>query len=303
MVIEGQDKIYSGEFNDKKDEYEQACFWLQNEFGINYKQNRYGLYIKDLRKFINPNNKELPKGDLIEHFHTFIQSTTEAYQLIRIWRTFKSSTYEGLSERIKKIVKGQASRKQAIIKKGSNDVARDFAFELSVASRFSKAGYEIDLNQVADVVVSLNKSTLFVECKRVTSEAKLYTRIKEAVEQIDTRIGSDRKNKHGFVAIDVTDLIDPSHRFHAVFNEEQFLINVKSLIQQFVLEREERLIPLLNRNVVGFMFEYSSAGLLVGGNEPKMGYSRAASVLHTASHKKNEKVLYEFYGKIGNQNL
>ncbi|MCF2849976.1 hypothetical protein NH514_22095 [Pseudoalteromonas sp. ACER1] len=300
--------MYEGEFKDRRKEFSEACQWLSDELGFPYKSTRMGDYERLLKTFVSPGAKVPTEQDLIDDFYHFMQAATEACQIIRLWNTFKDGKQEGLKSRIKHVMSGKSLRAEAIKKnaKGENDdPARDFAFELNIASRFLKGGYEVDLTDDCDVVVNIGKDTLYVECKRIKSIKKLAARIKKASSQIDTRIGANRKNKYGLIALDVTDVLLPEGRVAVASNVHYYDMEIQRAITNFAKEQEHVSTKNAGRNVAGILFEFSSSAFFSHEEkEPSLGFGRSACMYrHASQNKKSLALVSGFIGKIANQNL
>jgi len=249
--------MYHGEFTDRKKEFSDACEWLSQEMGFPYNSTRMGDYERLLKTFVNPGAKDPTDRDLIDDFYNFMQAATEACQITRLWNTFKDGQHKGLKDRIKHVMSGKSIRAEAIKKnkKGQNDdPARDFAFELNIASRFIKGGYEVDLTNNCDVVVTIGKDKLYVECKRLKSMKKLASRINEASSQIDTRIGANRKNKYGMIALDVTDVLLPEGTVTATSDVRLYNMRIQKAITDFAREQQEVSARNTGRNVACILF-------------------------------------------------
>ena len=303
-----QTTMFHGEFADRKKEFSEACEWLTTEMGFPYKNTRMGDYERLMKTFFDSKSASHADEELMSVFYEFMQASTEACQIIRLWNTFKEGTHNGLKERIKHVMSGKSIRAEAI-KKNSNgqsdDPARDFAFELNIASRFLKGGYEVDLSDACDVVVNINKNKLFVECKRIKSLKKLGQRIKEASKQIDVRIGSNRQNKFGLIAVDVTDIILPEGSVTVTSDARFYDLEIKTKITNFARDYQDIAVRNIGRNVSGVLFEFSSCAFLSGKDKlPSLGFGRSACMYrHVGMGKKSLSVVNDFIDKIANQNL
>lgn len=300
--------IFDGDFSKVREQFTEACEWIDRELGFKYKSTRIGEYEDNLKLFVNAVGT-IPEDDkeLMDKFYIFMQSATEACQIIRIWNTFKGGDHQGLRERVKKIMTGKSLRAEAIRKnsKGnSDDPARDFAFELNIASRFLKGGYEVDLTEECDVVVDLVGKKLYVECKRIKSEKQLGKRVKSASKQITRRIGANRKKKYGLVALDITDLLIPEGTVTITSNIASFDHRIKSLVTDYAKENSEIVGNNITRDVIGTLFEFSSSAFISKKDEePKLGFGRSACMSRLGIKKKSIDVVDEFIDKIANQNI
>ena len=189
--------------------YDEVCN-LFSELGFEYSKNRYGIYKKCFQKFSDLADGKKTEANLIGFKRSFDNAYIEVNEIIRIKNCLSSIDASEFLEQVKKVTSGQEFRGNT-----DNDQARDFLFELSIASRFIQAGYSVTLNGICDVVVDLiDDGMLFVECKRVKSEAQIEKNIKKANKQVLKRIGSESSSKvHGLVAVNITDLLPKMNMF------------------------------------------------------------------------------------------
>ena len=73
----------------------------------------------------------------------------------------------------------------------------DFAFELSVASRFLSAGHPVESGTLADVVAIVGRHKIYVECKRIQSDRKFITRVGEAAKQASKNYFAEKECERG----------------------------------------------------------------------------------------------------------
>jgi Holliday junction resolvase len=118
-----------------------------------------------------------------------------------ILKGLKKHLPKGVEEKLNKVVGG---RDFAALDKDSS--SRNTQFELRIASYFCQAGYSVDMSDLTDIVATHDRTTYFVECKRVTSSSALNKRLKEAKKQLKTRLArfSLIPREFGVIAIDVT---------------------------------------------------------------------------------------------------
>jgi hypothetical protein len=125
----------------------------------------------------------------------------EVHELTWISESLCDKSILGVEGKLTKVVKG--SDFAAL---DSNTESRNTQFELRIASHFARAGYQIALHDLTDIVATRRRATYHVECKRVASEQQLGRRIKEATDQLRERIPSSNfwHGHHGLVAVEVT---------------------------------------------------------------------------------------------------
>jgi len=190
--------------------FDEVCCWF-TDLGFEYSRNRYGIYKKVFDRFI-----ELTKGienenDLLDFKKSFDNAYIEVNEIIRVHNCLKNLDSSDFIDQIKKVISGQEFRGNT-----NNDQARDFLFELSVASRFISAGYSVSLTSICDVVVDLgDDGTLFVECKRIKSAKQIDRNVKKANKQILKRIEEQSSSQvHGLVAVNITDLLPKNNMLY-----------------------------------------------------------------------------------------
>lgn len=125
----------------------------------------------------------------------------EVDELMWILKGFKTHVPNGLVGRLKDLVSG--SDFAAL---DTNSRARNFEFELRVASYFCQAGYQVDLSTATDIIALKDDFAFFIECKRVASASQIKQRLAEAMKQLNRRMPKNHlnRNAYGYVALDVT---------------------------------------------------------------------------------------------------
>ena len=175
-----------------------ATDWITNDLGLNYNKTRLGKYLNYLQ------GKEQLSS--LDDFKQYIMTAREVDDLLRVFNSFIGLSDSEVSEKIKTVISGQYYRFEAA--KEEVDRSRDYLHELSIASRFKNSGLKVDITGVCDVVIQYEKLSVYIECKRIKSELQLMKRFKKAEKQLKVRLGTNRKNKIGFIALDITDLIN-----------------------------------------------------------------------------------------------
>ena len=269
---------YVHQFDDLLFMYSDVCDWF-SKLGFVYTRNRYGLYKKHFEQFLeivkNQSVDEL-KGELLTFKKSFDNAYLEVNEIIRIYNNLKGIDSKEFLEQIKKVASGHEFRAN-----GESDQARDFLFELSVASRFIKAGYSVSLSGICDVVVDMGaEGTLFVECKRIKSENKLDTNIKKANKQITKRIKSFASSKvKGLVAVNITDLLPQTNRFYPDSMNASTAIH-RGVSNNYVKNRMIKFTSGQNNKCYGVLCESAMMHYLSAESEiPGFTYSRHTEYL------------------------
>lgn len=176
------------------DKMKDVLEWLQNRgYGANL--SRYSKYKGYIDDFYKGNPDDLL--DLKNRFEKLNEALQECVQIIQVYEAFKDEKSKGFVERLEKVVYGTDfynSEKQS-------DQARDFLYELLVASWFKRWGYDIDFDQITDVVAKRDGKTVYVECKRIKSIRALEENFKKACKQL-SKVEDDTEH-YGIVFIDV----------------------------------------------------------------------------------------------------
>ncbi len=127
--------------------YNEVVDWL-NSIGFIYSKTRFGGYKKIIESFLTGSmeisNTEI---EIESRLHEYLNAHSELTEITRIYNDV--SKYQVLSDytvQMKKVMSGQAFRNYS-----EKDQSRDFAFELTMAARFIRGGYNAELNQLADI--------------------------------------------------------------------------------------------------------------------------------------------------------
>jgi hypothetical protein len=181
---------------------EKALAWLEG-MGISTRTKRHAQYLRTLNKI----DKEWQvRGDMRARdvpVESKLMTTAgaEAFQLIRIWRAFAGREPEGLRRKLKTFAGGPPLEGDENPKNSGNS-ARDIGFELEVAAYFNGVG-AVDLTRGVDVVVPFLGMSLFLECKRPSSEAMIAENLDRAGDQIMGELDKTQLASYGIPAISV----------------------------------------------------------------------------------------------------
>ncbi|NNA51218.1 hypothetical protein [Pseudomonas lactis] len=295
--MKSDDKQYSHQLDNLISLYAEACEWL-NELGIAYSKNRYGVYKQHFEKFteLENNYSKLENEDLLSFKKKFDNAYLEVNQLIRIYDRLKEIDSGEFMEQIRKVASGQEFRANS-----ENDQARDFLFELSIASRFMKAGFSISLTGICDVVVDLvGDGKLFVECKRIKSQTKIGANIKKASKQIHSRVKADASSKvYGLIAINVSDLLPSSSALRPNSMKEGTAIH-RAISNNFIRANLEQITSERRGKSLGVMcVSEVMTHLLVDAKTPGLFYSRHTEFIPYCKSS----ILEELAPRISNQDI
>lgn len=176
------------------DKMGEVLDWFK-EKGLEAHLSRYSKYKDYINDFYRGNPMDLP--DLERRFEKLNDSFQECVQIVQIYDAFKNEKSEGFTERLKKIVYGTDFYNP----EKKSDPPRDYLYELLVAAWFKGWGYDIDFDQITDVVAQRDGKTVYVECKRIKSIKALEENFKKACKQLEKV--QDNTEHYGVVFIDV----------------------------------------------------------------------------------------------------
>lgn len=186
------------------EELKEFKAWVE-ERGLHVASTRLGRYIKAYQQLSTFTGWPEDLSD--ESREKFLFVMREAQELCWIYKGLKCAEPPGTLEILKKVLGGAELSRNDNPKAG----ARNFQFELRIASYFLQAGYEVDLSQQSDLVVQLPEYTLYVECKRLSSPKKVKQRAQEALTQLRHRFLENRRSSKcfGLAVFDVSKILYP----------------------------------------------------------------------------------------------
>ncbi|WP_281184444.1 hypothetical protein [Trichlorobacter lovleyi] len=282
------------------DKFGEVCTWFE-ELGFSYARTRYGLYEKTFLAFEDSARGDSKKTVTLDQKRKFDNAYLEANEIIRVQADLSTINSDQFIEQLKFVLSGQEFRNQT-----SNDAARDFLFEISIASRFIRAGYSVSLNGICDVVVTMGDGyVLFIECKRIKSEKRIRDNVKKANKQIVSRIQNYALPKaKGLVAINITDLIPETNNLLPDSPVAGTIIH-KLLMNKFLDAHTSSIFDGKSKHCVGVLCE-SSRVHYFSKNSPQQGlqYSRHTSFApYDAPGSLSYNMIESIAPKICNQNI
>lgn len=257
--------FFTHDFSSLLSNYEEVCAWFDS-LGFRFAITRYGIYHKNIQKLSRLSDGEkifdnITNENLDKSIRELLNSHIEANEIIRIYNDIRKLDSQGYLDQIKKVISGQEFRATS-----DSDPARDFLFELSTASRFLRAGYNVSLKSVCDIIVDLpDGRQLFVECKRIKSLKKLSKNVKMANQQIVRRVKDSSSLKNiGLVAVNVTDLLPKISPIH--LEDIRLVTRVhRDLSRKFIMDNLEGFTAGNNNKCLGVMCESSISKFAPGG--------------------------------------
>lgn len=198
--------------------FKEACDWFSKQ-GFDYSRTRYKVYEKKLNK--------LEETVLQEDIQGLKNSFLEVNDFLKIYENLKDIEVNHWQDQLKFLFKGQEFV-------SNNDQARDYLFELFVASKFVQANFKVYLNSITDIIAQKNNKLIYIECKKIKSPNTIYKNIKKASVQINSRIQDG--SGIGLVFIDISSVFDGGYLVSAKPSE-----NTRKL--------KERMTNFLEKNI------------------------------------------------------
>ncbi len=222
---------------------DEVMTWIRN-ININVDISRYSRYKAYIDDFYAPKNLENYKktGSLDEmevRFKKLNEAAQECFHLVQIYDAFKDENSNGLRERLRKVIAGSDffdSNKSA-------DSARDFLYEVLVGSWFkSKWGYNIDFDNLTDVVASKRNIVVYIECKRIKSIKTLEQNLKKACKQLSLVHDTPTNTNKKLVFIDVYNCISDKLPDYEYATIAEMKIKVDDVLKNDFFKQKEALI-------------------------------------------------------------
>ncbi len=226
-------------FMDKMDE---VIRWLESK-GLKATQSRYAKYKDYIDDFYKKGNRE-DLADLEQRFKKLNDAVQECIQIVQVFNSFKNEKSIGFEERLQKAVYGTDFYNP----ENKIDQPRDFLYELLIASWFNRLGYEIDFEQLTDVVANRNGTTIYIECKRIKSINRLEENLKKACKQL-SKINNDA-NHYGLIFIDIYNCVADKIRDYEYSDIPTMIEEVKDVLKNNFIDPSSGLIEkILTRNL------------------------------------------------------
>lgn len=230
----------------------EALEWLR-EHGGSVRADRYHSYIKSIESF--GDSEKSP--DTEEEFYRFLNAQSETNDLIRVYQALRATDSSNYQRTLKRIASGKVFRGAT-----SHQPERDFLYELSVAARILRAGYEVVLNELADITTIVEGRKVYVEAKRIKSRGQLGKRISEANKQLVRRISQDLSSRPvGFAAIGLTDILNPDNSMAFVEEAEFLRQRNASALHSFVAKHDVDFLRGMTNRCMGVLADFSMQGM------------------------------------------
>lgn len=188
----------------------------------------------------------------------------EASDLQAIHAGLRGGDIPGLRERLAELVQGPEQMANEEMTAGGIH-ARNIGFELIMAARLRSAGYEPVLDQRADIIFTVDKQRVVVECKRVRRPETVRARLRHARQQaLSDTGGIDAELNSVLLAVEVSVVVNPGNP----------LLAADKPLPQVLSELSDRIAHSVNvsvrdlwhRRILGVAVRFS--GLIVADGLP-----------------------------------
>ncbi|MBO1924582.1 hypothetical protein [Thiomicrorhabdus sp. 6S3-12] len=291
-------------YSDKFEQYSEALAWL-NKIGVKFSASRIKHYHKTI-EYWKDNYRDADDLEVKNEFPNFFSSLFEIYDFIEIYKAFGNEPTDNLHHIIEKLQKGVNGPIHSHDESATSTEARNFLFEALVAAKSHnpEKGIEAILDAFTDTGVSIEKTKIWIECKRIFSKKKLQANIKKASKQLISHIGRNIGTRHkGVVAIEVTKLINPANDILVAENDSKLKSYIDQTMDSFIQENSEvweTIYKTKNKKIIGTIIKFSfmasseSRNLLVHSSQwgvnPRPGISDDdKNLLIKLTNKMNER--------------
>ena len=272
----------------------ESVEWLR-ELGVSKPADRYHGYLRAFEAFKNFKGDEAGRTD---KFKSYVNAQAELYELSRVRSALAEVDSEHYINTLKRISQGQPFRHVA-----ENDPGRDYLFEMSIAARLLKAGHEVELNHIADVVTRIEGRKIYFEAKRIKSVAKLASRVSEANSQLKKRLAQDSSSKsRGIVAVNVTDVINPDCEMMLLRERQDLRKEHSKVFNEFVTSNPEHFHKGEHSKCLGAFIESSWQGIIVNDDDdPNLFFCRGATFKLYRVSQGDDEYVRRFFPNLADQ--
>lgn len=221
--------------------------------GINAKKSRLGRYADFYNRYLA---QQCSEQEVRDHL-LFVMREMDEWSWI--FRGLNVHEPDGFFELLKDAIGGPVYAKE----EGENTRPRNIQLELRVASYFLQAGYDVSFAGVEDLLVTVDRYPVFIECKRIGSKKQIQKRAKEAVKQLQRRYASARGPSYGLAVLDVSRVIHPLQGIATGVNEVVARDGIRAQLGQLgrendtsdVFSKDRRLIAVWQQAIVPTVHE------------------------------------------------
>lgn len=251
ILGEGGGRTEEG-FSEKLDSARELIEYLEGK-GISAQKSRLGRYADFYSRYLA---RQCSSQEVRDHL-LFVMREMDEW--CWIFRGLKANEPPGFLDLLKDAIGGPLYARE----EGENTRSRNVQLELRVASYFLQAGYEVSFAGVEDLLVTVDRYPVFIECKRIASKKQIQKRAKEIVRQLQRRYASARVPSYGLAVLDVSRVIHPLQGIASGVNEMVARDGIRAQLGQLdkevdtseIFSRDKRLIAVWQQAIVPTVHE------------------------------------------------
>lgn len=195
---------------------------IVNDDKIKFSNNRFGKIAKLIN--ILDNNKLLTVEELYRY--------SEAMDLLDTLNYIdREDISDSFLDKLKKGINGSYLLRD----ESKKTTARDYFFEIKIATKFKKSGFEISFEPSSDVQVTIDEISYPIECKRPQNEKKIVQKAEEAYKQLM------EQEQKGIIALDLSKVF-----FNEITPEHDLIFRTYDDIKKIINIFDESYSPLIN---------------------------------------------------------
>jgi hypothetical protein len=240
------------------DELEKILGWLE-ELGVRIGQGRLATYAKIASEW----DAFLGGGSVLTLDYLYPRVSTLAYEVPAFLNVFKAfgdvppQNLVQIANMLRKAVHGTISVDEEQLSRPN--AARDYLFEALTAAHVhhpQRACHAI-LNSPSDTGFVKDNYHVYIECKRLSSEAGLQANVRKAADQLEKAFQRrHRTYTRGLVALDVSKFIRPANHILSVADGGQIgpvsTVMLAHLVDR-LFDELQRHLSTFDRRIIGFM--------------------------------------------------
>ncbi len=259
MTITNDSFFQTRDFGELAKDMAVATTWLA-DMGYDYAKTRVGNYSKHLIEIAEYNKsgemgKLLSKGNYFE----LITSLYEAQELVRIYQVFHAYDDSSLFKKLGYFIKGPRSYVDENPSTSSN-LARNTAFELSLAAEMASAGFKIVITEDYDIGFEVDGKQIIIECKRPQVDHQVNGNIKGALRQLNSRY-TDKKQR-GLIALSIDRIINPDFKSLNVDFPEQLGERLSDIADSFIESNMRKWQYPQDTRTIGAIIQYGGPSII-----------------------------------------
>ncbi|SFN22023.1 hypothetical protein SAMN05660284_00890 [Formivibrio citricus] len=243
------------------EQYSAAMKWMAG-LGIKLSPGRTSHYEKIIGYWTDV-YKTATADEGRQIFPDFVSSMFEISDFVSIFKAFGDVPVHQITSIIEKLQKAVNGPINAADETSESTTARNFLFEAAVAAKAHRPGRGIEaiLDAKSDTGISLSGKKIWVECKRVTTIAKIESNTRKASSQLEAILeGAIGSGHRGIVALDVSKILNRGDTIFVTRNDDELLASVDSMMDRFIEEHShiwQRVYQRRHKKIIGTIISFS----------------------------------------------